>query len=78
MKTVSVLASFFLAMALYPRVQIKAQVEIDRFLEQRALPTLSEREKLPYIDCIIKEVLRWQPAVPLSMLLVFPPFASLS
>ncbi|KAI0700468.1 cytochrome P450 [Cytidiella melzeri] len=66
-QTMSFLSTFFLAMALHPSFQEKAQAEIDREFEQKALPTFADRERLPYITCILKEVLRWRPPVPIMV-----------
>ncbi|TFY62176.1 hypothetical protein EVG20_g6799 [Dentipellis fragilis] len=63
--TISVLTSFILAMLLHPKAQAKAQAEIDSLLGPNTLPTFHDRERLPYVECIIKEVLRWNPAAPL-------------
>lgn len=61
-------------MTMYPEVQKKAQEEIDRVVGHIRLPTFEDRVDLPYIDCIIKETLRWYPAVPLgSFLFHYPP-----
>ncbi|KAE8146925.1 cytochrome P450 [Aspergillus avenaceus] len=60
--TVSTMSCFFLAMALYPEVQRKAQEEIDRVVGER-LPEFSDRESLPYIEAMVKELLRWHPVV---------------
>lgn len=57
------LINFILAMTLYPEVQARAQAEIDRFVGDR-LPTVSDRGRLPYVDAILKEALRWQPVNP--------------
>ncbi|KAF7595511.1 hypothetical protein BBP40_005847 [Aspergillus hancockii] len=65
--TVSALACFFLAMILYPAVQEKAQEEIDRVVGTARLPGLGDRENLPYIDAVVKEVLRWHPVTPLGV-----------
>ncbi|KAB8249281.1 cytochrome P450 [Aspergillus flavus] len=62
--TVSTMASFFLAMALYPEAQRKAQEEIDRVVGNSRLPTFADRDNLPYINATVKEVLRWHPVVP--------------
>lgn len=56
---VSALHSFVLAMVLYPEVQAKAQEEIDRVTGKERLPTFSDRKDMPYLDCILKEVMRW-------------------
>ena len=49
---------FFLAMALHPEVQAKAQAEIDKVIGNDQFPTLNDRPDLPYIECILKEVMR--------------------
>lgn len=47
-------------MALHPEVAAKAQKEIDSVIgsDPERLPTLDDRENLPYLECIIKEVYR--------------------
>ncbi|VDC07365.1 unnamed protein product [Peniophora sp. CBMAI 1063] len=64
--TVSSLLFFFMAMALYPDVQKKAQHELDSVL-CGALPTLVDRTRLPYTTALVSEVFRWHPAVPLGI-----------
>ncbi|KAF7317185.1 Aldolase-II domain-containing protein [Mycena chlorophos] len=70
--TVSAIMTFFLAMALYPAVQRKAQMEIDTLLgiseAGSAIPTFEQKGSLPYIEAIFREVLRWRPVIPLSLL----------
>lgn len=66
LQTSSILSSFFLAMTLNPEVQIRARENIDSVLGPNNLPTFADRERLPYIDCIIKELIRWHPPAPLS------------
>ena len=58
---------FFLAMALYPEVQRKAQDEIERVLGPGRLPKMIDRPSLPYINAIVKEVLRWHPVAPMAV-----------
>lgn len=53
-------------MALYPEVQAKAQQEIDTVVGSERLPTVEDRQNLPYIERILMEVLRWQPSTPLG------------
>ncbi|KAF8181626.1 cytochrome P450 [Pholiota molesta] len=65
--TVSTLASFILAIVTHPEVQVKAQEELDRVVGRERLPEFSDRSKLPYINAIIKEVLRWNPIAPLGL-----------
>ncbi|KDQ54081.1 hypothetical protein JAAARDRAFT_196846 [Jaapia argillacea MUCL 33604] len=65
--TVSSLHSFLLAMTLFPEVQQKARSEIDTVVGNDRLPSLADREHLPYIDALVKEVLRWHPVAPLGL-----------
>ncbi|KAG5651973.1 hypothetical protein H0H81_006747 [Sphagnurus paluster] len=65
--TVSAISSFFLAMVLYPDVQTKAREEIIKVVGRDRLPNFSDREKLPYIEALLKEVLRWNPVAPLAL-----------
>jgi cytochrome P450 len=61
------MSCFFLAMTIYPDVQRKAQEEIDRIVGNDRLPGFNDRENLPYIDAIVKEVLRWHPVAPMGL-----------
>ena len=54
-------------MMVFPEVQKRAQEEIDRVIGQQRLPTAADREKLPYVDAIVKEVLRWHPVAPMGL-----------
>ncbi|PYH67002.1 cytochrome P450 [Aspergillus vadensis CBS 113365] len=65
--TVSTLTTFILSMALNPHIQTKAQAELDTVLGPYTLPKLSDREKLPYINAIVKESLRWYPVAPMGL-----------
>ena len=67
-QVISTLTTFFLAMTLYPEAQRKAQQEIDAVVGANRLPTIDDRDKLPYVNCLLKEVLRWGPAAPVGML----------
>ncbi|KXN81295.1 O-methylsterigmatocystin oxidoreductase [Leucoagaricus sp. SymC.cos] len=64
--TVSTVQSFFMAMALYPEVQRKAQKELDAVLNGR-LPEFNDRPSLPYINAMVKESMRWQLVAPLAV-----------
>lgn len=59
--TVISLTAFTLAMVQFPHVQRKAQEELDRVVGKGKLPTMADRDNLPYIDALIKEVSRWWP-----------------
>ncbi|GCB27763.1 O-methylsterigmatocystin oxidoreductase [Aspergillus awamori] len=65
--TVSALRTFILSMALNPTVQEKAQAELDTVLGPHTLPKLSDRDKLPYVNAIVKESLRWYPVAPMGI-----------
>ena len=54
----SMLCAVFLAMSLYPEVQKKAQQEIDAVVGSDRLPDFADRDSLPYVDAIMKEVMR--------------------
>jgi len=66
-QTVSAIYSFFLALVLYPAVAKKAQEEIDAIVGSDRLPTFADRENLPYVDALTKEVFRWNAVVPTGM-----------
>ncbi|KAF8139385.1 cytochrome P450 [Mycena galopus ATCC 62051] len=59
------LESFCLAMILYPYLQAAAQKEIDEVVGNDRLPDISDRSRLPYVDALCKEVIRWHVAIPL-------------
>ncbi|KZT22572.1 cytochrome P450 [Neolentinus lepideus HHB14362 ss-1] len=64
---VAALGVFFVAMVLHPEAQKKAQEEIDRVIGDDRLPTFDDRASLPYVEALYREVLRWRPALPLSI-----------
>lgn len=65
--TVSSLMTFFLAMTLFPEVQKKAQEELDNVIGGSRLPVTADREKLPYIEAVVKETHRWHPVAPMAL-----------
>lgn len=64
--TVITLTAFTLAMIRFPEVQERAQEEIDRVVGSGRLPSCDDREKLPYIDALVKEATRWWPIAPMG------------
>ncbi|KJA22869.1 hypothetical protein HYPSUDRAFT_66825 [Hypholoma sublateritium FD-334 SS-4] len=66
-QTYATIICFIMAMALNPEKQKLAQEEIDRIVGKDRIPTMEDRELLPYVNATIKEVLRWHPALPLSI-----------
>ncbi|KAK1983937.1 cytochrome P450 [Colletotrichum cereale] len=65
--TVSAIATFFLTMMLHPEAQKRAQEEIDRIVGQDRLPNIHDRENLPYVQALIKEIMRWHPIGPMGL-----------
>ncbi|KAF7371338.1 Cytochrome P450 [Mycena sanguinolenta] len=62
--TAAQIKAFFQAMSLYPEVQAAAQKEIDTVVGNDRLPVMSDRERLPYVNALCKEILRYHVAVP--------------
>ncbi|KAI0027158.1 cytochrome P450 [Vararia minispora EC-137] len=65
--SVSTLYAAILALVMYPDVQHKAQEEVDCVIGSERLPTLADRDNLPYINAMAKELFRWSPTVPMSI-----------
>lgn len=59
--TANQVLTLIMALAKHPEVQRKAQAEIDRVCGPDSPPTFEDFDKLPYINCIVKEGLRWRP-----------------
>ncbi|KAF7293084.1 Cytochrome P450 [Mycena indigotica] len=55
-----------LAMTMFPEVQRRAQIELDSVVGEQ-LPTIENRRETPYLNALLKELLRWQPSVPLGV-----------
>ena len=53
-------------MMMHPEVQRKAQAEIDRVIGGDRFPTFDDQASLPYVEAVVKEVLRWNPVTPLG------------
>ena len=66
MKTWSSLLILLLAIVRHPEAMKKAQAEIDKVIGSDRLPVVSDREELPYVQAIVKEVGRWHSVVPLG------------
>jgi cytochrome P450 len=65
--TVSTIHAFFLAMTMYHKVFKKAQAEIDAHVGSERLPTFEDRDSLPYVNAICKELLRWNVVAPIAL-----------
>ncbi|KAF9525039.1 cytochrome P450 [Crepidotus variabilis] len=64
--TVGTTHGFTLAMVQFPEVFKKAQEEMHRVVGLERLPTFDDRSSLPYLECVVKEVIRWNPTIPLG------------
>ena len=53
-------------MMAHPDKQRLAQEEIDRVIGNDRLPLVSDRKELRYVDAVIKETMRWSPALPMG------------
>ncbi|KAH9849043.1 cytochrome P450 [Lenzites betulinus] len=67
--TPSSMTALILAMTLWPAVQERAQKELDAVIGTfwTRLPTVADRARLPFVNAVVLEVLRWNPAVPLGL-----------
>lgn len=59
--TSAALNSLMLYLSAYPSVQTRAHTELDAVIGDERSPTFADEEQLPYIRCIIKEILRLRP-----------------
>jgi cytochrome P450 len=57
----STLEIFLFAIILYPEAQLTAQMELDAVIGPNRLPSFEDRQSLPYVEALCKEVLRWHP-----------------
>jgi Cytochrome P450 len=57
--------SFLLAMTMYPEVQKIIQAELDANVGTDRLPTFPDRDSLPYLATMLKEVIRCGSTTPL-------------
>ncbi|KAK6067266.1 cytochrome P450 2D18 [Seiridium cupressi] len=59
--TANQILTLIFALAKNPESQKKAQAEIDAHCGTRRAPLFSDFNELPYINCIVKEGMRWRP-----------------
>ncbi|KAI1792750.1 cytochrome P450 [Ganoderma leucocontextum] len=59
--------AFFLAMAMHPEAQKKAQQELDAVVGPDRLPEFSDLDSLLYLRQILKETQRWHIITPLGL-----------
>ncbi|KAF8661211.1 hypothetical protein AX16_001491 [Volvariella volvacea WC 439] len=65
--TVATILSGILALMLYPDVMKKAQREIDAVIKPGNCPEFSDKESLPYLSALVKELWRWSSVFPLGV-----------
>ena len=65
------MSSFFLALVLFPEVRKRAQAELDAVVGRDRLPTFDDRSRLPYIEAICRELLRWQMVAALGSIILY-------
>ncbi|KAI0336743.1 CyP450 monooxygenase [Cubamyces sp. BRFM 1775] len=65
--TLASIQAFFLAMALFPEAQRKAQAELDAVVGSHRLPDFSDESALPFVCALVKECLRWHAVLPLAV-----------
>jgi hypothetical protein len=56
--------SLFLVLVLFPQAQKRAQAELDVVIGRDRLPTFDDEPRLPYIEALCKELMRWQMVLP--------------
>ncbi|KAG6333949.1 hypothetical protein ID866_5146 [Astraeus odoratus] len=54
-------------MLLYPEVQARIHAELDTIIGKGALPTFEDRPRLPYLQAVLYEAMRWHPVVPIGL-----------
>lgn len=67
LQTTGTLITAILALVLHPEVVQRAHAQLDAVIGCDRLPTLDDQAQLPYIDAIVKEVMRWRPSGPIGI-----------
>ncbi|KAF5388377.1 hypothetical protein D9615_000792 [Tricholomella constricta] len=65
--TYATVLNFIMAMVLHPEKQRIAHEELVRVMGNGRVPQIRDRGNLPYVEAIIKETMRWHPALPLGL-----------
>ncbi|KAI0027904.1 cytochrome P450 [Vararia minispora EC-137] len=63
----SMLEWITLILAAHQAVQRRAQTALDAVVGRSRAPRVHDRAQLPYVTAIVRETLRWRPAVPLGV-----------
>ena len=54
-------------MAMFPDIQEKAQAELDHVVGTERLPDFTDRRSLPYVNAVLKEIMRWHTIAPIGV-----------
>lgn len=54
-------------MATHPKIQKKAQMEIDSITGGLRLPDFQDRPTMPYIEAMYRELMRWMPPLHIGL-----------
>jgi hypothetical protein len=65
--TLHTLTYFMVAAILHSEIMEKAREELDCVVGPERLPTINDKDKLPYVQAIVNETLRWLPALVSSL-----------
>ncbi|KAF4334392.1 oxidoreductase [Fusarium beomiforme] len=65
--TSSSILTMILCLVRHPEYQRMAQKEIDNLCGSERMPVWADFDKLPFINCIVKEGLRWHPVLPVGV-----------
>ncbi|KAI0654024.1 cytochrome P450 [Cubamyces menziesii] len=65
--TVETFLALFCAMLRHPDAQKRAQDELDAIVGADRLPHLSDKPSLPYVNALVKELLRWHNVLPFCL-----------
>ncbi|KAF9029998.1 cytochrome P450 [Hymenopellis radicata] len=65
--TVSVTLTVMLAMLKHPEFQICAHKELDAVVGRDRIPNFEDKERLPFVNAIFMEAMRWRPVLPLAI-----------
>jgi len=65
--TLASMITFFAAILIRPEIQTMVQKQLDAVTGRERLPTFEDRPRLPLVDAVCREVLRWRPVTPLAI-----------
>ncbi|KAI0088547.1 cytochrome P450 [Irpex rosettiformis] len=65
--TMSAIFTAFTLIVANPLIQARIQAELDLVVGKDRLPDFSDRPRLPYLQCVISEALRWGASTPVGV-----------